>query len=385
MTIFQIALRNLLRRKAKALFVLAGIVTGVATVVAVTGFSEAITAGINHKMEKYGANILIVPKTENLSLSYGGFSLGGVSIEMKELYAKDLDQIQGIRNYKNIAAIGPMVIGGVTANEQRVLLAGVDFSSSTVLKPWWKVDGKIPQDQEVMLGSESARVLGVKQGDRIRIGGGFVSVSGILQPTGSQDDGLIFTRLPEAQALLNKSDRISMVEVAALCTGCPIEDMVVQLSNAIPSAKVMPISQVVKGRMETIAQFKTFSYIISILVLLVGSLVVLVTMMGSVRERTEEIGIFRAIGYRRRHVMQIVFHEALLISCAAGIVGFLSGTAISWGALRWLTDHQDTIFSVDYRLAAGAFALSVSVGLVASAYPALMASRMDPNEALRAI
>ena len=90
--------------------------------------------------------------------------------------------------------------------------------------------------------------------------------------------------------------------------------MVRQLETAIPRAKVMPISQVVKGRMQTIAQFKTFSYIISGLVLLVGSLVVLVTMMGSVRERTKEIGILRAIGYRRSHVMKIIFQEALIIS-----------------------------------------------------------------------
>lgn len=385
MTLFHIAVRNMLRRKAKALFVLAGIVIGVATVVAVTDFSKAITANINHKMEKYGANILIVPQTESLSLSYGGFSLGGVSVEMKELHAGDLNQIPTIRNYGNIAAVGPMVIGGVKVNTQQVLLAGVDFNSTAVLKPWWKVDGKIPQTEEFLLGSESARIFGAKPGDRLYVDRKAFTVSGILQPTGSQDDGLIFTRLPAAQAVLNKSDRISMVEVAALCTGCPIDDMVAQLSEAIPGAKVMPISQVVKGRMETIAQFKTFSYIISALVMFVGSLVVLVTMMGSVRERTEEIGIFRAIGYRRKHVMKIVFQEALMISAAAGIIGFLAGTAISWGALQWLTDHKETIFSLNYALAAIAVGLSMAVGLLASAYPAFMASRMDPNDALRAI
>jgi putative ABC transport system permease protein len=137
--------------------------------------------------------------------------------------------------------------------------------------------------------------------------------------------------------------------------------------------------------METINQFKTFSYIISTLVLLVGGLVVLVTMMGSVRERTEEIGIFRAIGYRRKHVMQIIFQEALMISSVAGVLGFLGGTAISWGALRLITDYHDSILNLDFNLAAIAIGLSITVGIAAGTYPALMASRMDPNEALRAI
>ena len=71
MTLKEISIRNLIRRKGKAAFVLTGLVIGVTTVVAIISFVEAMTSDINHKLEKYGANILIVPKTENLSLSYG--------------------------------------------------------------------------------------------------------------------------------------------------------------------------------------------------------------------------------------------------------------------------------------------------------------------------
>ena len=84
MTLKQIAIRNLLRRKAKAGFILAGLAIGIATIVAVISFTDAMTGDINHKLEKYGANILIVPRAENLTLSYGGISLGGVSFEMSE-------------------------------------------------------------------------------------------------------------------------------------------------------------------------------------------------------------------------------------------------------------------------------------------------------------
>ncbi len=79
MRLRDIAIGNLRRRKAKALFILAGLFIGVATVVVLLSRVEGMRTDINHKLEMYGANILIVPRTENLSLTYGGLSLGGVS------------------------------------------------------------------------------------------------------------------------------------------------------------------------------------------------------------------------------------------------------------------------------------------------------------------
>ena len=176
-----------------------------------------------------------------------------------------------------------------------------------------------------------------------------------------------------------------MVEVAALCKDCPIDEMVRQLSEALPAAKVMAIQQVVKGRMQTLAHFRKFSYGVSVVVILIGSLVVLVTMMGSVRERTEEIGIFRAIGYRRSHVMHIIFLEAGIISLIAGIVGYLGGLGATQLALKLFSPSNSAAITVDLRLFAAALLMAVITGIVASAYPALLAARMDPNQALRTL
>jgi putative ABC transport system permease protein len=206
-----------------------------------------------------------------------------------------------------------------------------------------------------------------------------------LNTTGSQDDQLIFTPRSLAQALLQKEGRVSMVEVAALCQACPIDEMVRQLSVALPGANVMAIQQVVKGRMQTLAHLRKFSYGVSAVVILIGSLVVLVTMMGSVRERTEEIGIFRAIGYRRSHVMHIIFLEAGIISLIAGVVGYLAGLGATQLALRVFSADTDVAVTVDPMLFAAAVLMALITGIVASAYPALLAARMDPNQALRAL
>jgi putative ABC transport system permease protein len=385
MTLGDIAISNLRRRKGRAFFVLAGLLIGVSTVVALLSLVAAMKADINHKLEMYGANILIVPKTENLSLTYGGLSLGGVSFEMQEIKEEELENIKKIANANNVAALGPMVLGPVTVAGQRLLIAGVDFQAFRILRPWWTINGQEPDDDGALLGSESARLLGLGTGDKFQVNNREIQVTGVLETTGSQDDGLIFAPLAPTQELLGKKGRISMAEVAALCSGCPIPEMVKQISDVIPGANVMAIQQVVKGRMETLNHFEKFSYGVSALVLLVGSLMVLVTMMGSVQERTVEIGIFSAMGFRGSHVIRIILMEAAIISGLAGILGYLVGFSATRMLIPLFTEGHGAHVPFDPVLAAGAFLLSLLVGLAASSYPAFAASRLDPNEALRAL
>ncbi|MBI5063713.1 MAG: FtsX-like permease family protein [Desulfatitalea sp.] len=385
MNLSDIAFKNLLRRKSKAAFILAGLVVGVATVVAVISFSQAMTHDINTKLEKFGANILIVPRTDTLTLSYGGISLGGISFDMQPLRQSELHKISEIKNTANIAAVGPMVLGAITLAAKPASLAGIDFTSIHILKPWWRIQGQAPGTEGLLAGSEAARILGLTIGQEVTANGRPMQISGLLAPTGSQDDQLIFTALATAQALLNKPGEISIVEVAALCHNCPVDEMVAQITEKLPSAKVMAIQQVVKSRMETLAHFQQFSFGLSIVVVLVGGIVVLVTLMGSVKERTEEIGIFRAVGFRRSHVMRIIFLEAGATSLLAGLLGYAIGVGGIWAGLRLFGGESTSSFHLDPLLAVAAIALAMVVGLAASAYPAALAARMDPNQALKTL
>jgi len=385
MTLKDIALLNLRRRKAKAAFLLAGLLIGVTTVVGLMTLVDTMKEDITDKLDKFGANILIVPKTENLSLTYGGLSLGGVSFEMEEIRESQLEKISTIRNAANVAALGPVALGVIEINERKVLLSGVDFEATRVLKPWWKIEGKEPEGDEVLLGAEAAKNLGLEVGESFPASGRDLTVTGIIAATGSQDDQIIFTPLATAQDMLGMVGRVSMAEVAALCKDCPIEDMVAQISEVIPGGKVMGIQSVVKGRMETLAHFQRLTLSVSAVVVLVGSLVVLVTMMGSVRERTREIGIFRAIGYRRSHIIRIVLLEAALVSALAGLLGYFGGLGTTIAALPFFTESADIAVHFDPVLAGGAIIMAVLLGLAASTYPALMAAKLDPNDALRAL
>jgi putative ABC transport system permease protein len=385
MKLRNIATNNLRRRKSKMLFLVAGLMVGVAAMTALLATTRVLKQEIASKMDAFGANILITPRTQGLSLSYGGLNLGGVAFDLKRIAQEDVARIREIKNASNIRLISPKVFGIFSRNDQKALVVGVDFPVELKLKSWWQVIGRPPgRKGEVLAGSRVAEKFDLSPGSMVDIRGRSFTVAGMIQETGSQDDELIFMSLPEAQGLFQKEGTVGMIEVAALCKNCPISEIVAQIRRHLPDAKVTAIQQVVKGRMETLKSFQGFSLAISALVLLVGALVVLVTMMGSVTERTREIGIFSAIGFRRSHIMRIILLEALIISWIAGIAGYIGGLAASRGLVAVLAENA--AFSVlNPDIAAVSLVLAVATGLLASLYPAAMASRMDPSEALRAL
>ncbi len=385
MKLRDIALNNLRRRKAKVFFLVVGLLVGVAAVVALLTTTSILTEDVAHKMDEFGANILVIPRSEGLSLTYGGLSLGGLSFDLKEISETDVAKIKTIKNAVNIRLISPKVFSVFEHSGEKALAVGVNFPAEFTLKKWWSIVGSKPAtDTEVLVGKDAAERLKLRVGYPLEISGERLTVAGILEPTGSQDDNLVFMALPKAQTLFGKQGKIGMVEVAALCKNCPISDIVNQISAIIPSAKVTAVQQVVEGRMDTLHRFRKFSLGISALVLLVGSMVVFVTMMGSVNERTREIGIFSAIGFRQSHIMKIILLEAAAVSLIAGVIGYLVGIGTTRILLTFLADQMPH-FSLDPIVAVGAVLLAVVIGLLASLYPAMTASRMDPSEALRTL
>ncbi len=375
-----------MRRKAKMIFLILGLIIGISTVVTLICITESMTKDIEARLNQFGANIIMVPRSDNLSLSYGGIDVGGVNYQVKEFDQDSLVNIRKIKNSKNLGIIAPKVLGSVVVNNRKALLMGVIFKEELALKNWWlKKQGVFPQKKdEIMLGSQAAALLGIKVGDIIELAGKNFKVTTVLNPTGASEDNAIIADLQESQKIMNKEGKISMVEIAAFCQGCPISEMTLQIAEKFPSAKVTAMKQAVMSKMQSIELFKSFSLGVSILVIFIGSLLVLVTMMGSVNERTREIGIFRAIGFRRGHVMQIILLEALLLGIVGGIIGFFIGNLVAWGIIPMVM-KDGTFAGINSSLGIISILMAVALSLLASLYPAFKASNMDPSEALRAL
>jgi putative ABC transport system permease protein len=386
MKLHSISINNLKRRKAKMAFLTVGLMVGIATIVTLVTLTRSMSSDIERKMDEFGANILITPQSNGLSMNYGGISLGGVTFDQREIREQDLAKVKTIKNNKNISAISPKVLGGVRIANHDVLLVGVNFESELKMKQWWNIFGQAPKSpNELLLGSEASKVLNANPGDSVAIKGETFKIAGVLDQTGSQDDSLVFASLGKAQSLLGKEGKITMAEVAALCSGCPISDMVNQIAELLPDSKVSAIQQVVEGRLKALDQFKRFSYAMAGVVVFIGSLIVFVTMMGSVNERTTEIGVFRAIGFRKSHIMRIILLEAALVSLLAGFLGYAAGMGGAKLALPFMAEGKNAHLVWDASVAFGSVGLALVLGVLASLYPALQASKMDPTEALRAL
>ena len=414
MRISTIAFANLKRRKVKAAFLIVGMAIGIGTAVALLSLSFTIKDEIGAQLDQFGANIVVVPQSNSLSLDYGGVTVSGVSFDVHQLKNEDATTILDIAYSNRLSIIAPKLLGAIQVEGRDVLLAGVDFPSELKLKRWWLIVGRTPEaDDDLLVGYDAARTLGLIEPsvqpastmpdapnmrgmhhakpaqpftikrDRLQIAGREHPVAGVLVPTGGREDGMIFGSLPHVQAMLSKPDQLSLIEVSALCQNCPVEEIVSQISEKLPHAKVSAIQQSVRARTETVERLTRFSAAVSAVVLAIGSLMIFTTMMGSVVERTKEIGVMRAIGFRREHIIKGLMIEVAVISVTGGVLGWLAGMLASWAVLPYFA--EGAAFEISPLLALASVVAALVIGAVSSFYPAVRAARLDPSEAVRAI
>ncbi|HWC76292.1 MAG TPA: FtsX-like permease family protein [Blastocatellia bacterium] len=409
MRISTIAFANLKRRKGKALFLIVGISIGIGTAVALLSLSGSIREEIGSQLDRFGANILVVPQSNSLSLDYGGIPVSSVAIVVHQLTSDDAVNIRDIEYRDRLSIIAPKILSAVSVESQEVLLAGVDFENELSLKRWWHIVGTKPASEaDLLAGYEVARALSLIEDvpdahppgahsdghhatglhqfrikrDVLKVAGREHRVSGVLSPTGGPEDRMIFGQLAHVQSLLGRPGQLSLIEVSALCNNCPVEDIVAQISARLPHTKVSAIQQSVRARAETVARLTRFSAAVSIVVLAIGALMIFTTMMGSVIERTREIGVLRAIGFRRTHIMKGLVIEVAAVSAIGGLLGWAAGVLASWAVLPYFSE-EGTQIAFRPELAIAAVAAGLLIGIFSSLYPIVRASRLDPSEAVR--
>jgi len=385
MGLIDIVWNNLRRRKGKVFLLVLGLTIGVTTVVALQAITQTMRDDVGVKLDEFGANILVVPQSNSLSLSYGGMTVSSAAYDVGELTSLDMERIQTIPNAANISTIAPILLSAVQVKGQYVLVAGVDLEAELRMKKWWQLDGRAPQaDGEAIAGARVAELLGLSAGSQVPVGSRTFEIVAILAENGMQDDDMLFVDLNAAQSALNRFGTISLIEVSALCNACPIEEMIRQIQEAVPQARVTGLRQAVALRMETVDQLTRFAWALSAVVLVIGGLVVLTTMLGAVAERKQEIGIFRAMGFRRTHIMRVILAEAALVSLVGGLLGWLIGMV----AATLLASRVAQIsVAVQWNpwLLLGAVGTALFLGVLSSLYPAVRAAQLDPNTALQAL
>lgn len=384
MNILTIPFRNTRKRWVKTVLLLLVFTLGVTSIVSLNYVSSVVGDSLEKKLTAYGANILVMPKSEKLTVSYGGFSMGDMQLGVTDLSESSvIENVHSIELKERIAVVAPKLVAMTRVGDTSVGIVGVRWDKEKVLKGYWAVDGAFPETENgLLVGAKAAARLGLATGSTVDLGGATATVSGVLMPTGSDDDSVIFAGMDFAQAHFGTPDRVNFVEVAALCAGCPIEDIVHQLQNALPDTDIQALQSIVKQRMYSVNFVKQLILTVSLVILFIACCMVGVTMLSSVNERIKEIGLMRSLGFSKKGIFGIFCFEAMLIGLGAGALGYLAGFRLSREVLAMLEMADESALAFSAADMGVTCLFIVSVSALSAFFPAWKASAIEPSEAL---
>jgi putative ABC transport system permease protein len=247
------------------------------------------------------------------------------------------------------------------------------------------VEGIFPDENSqnaILAGAIAARKLGLTTGQTVEVDGRGLHLAGVLKPTGSDDDTVLFVPLSVAQDIAAKEGQASFLEVAALCSGCPIDEIVTQLQSALPDTDVRALAQVAESRMYSVHFAQNLAFSVSLVILITACAMLVMSMLSSVAERRREIGIMRAVGFSRIKIFTVFVSEAIGIGFLAGVLGYVLGQFLTVYVLSQLHLAEDAALAFQSVHFMFLILLAVATAALAAAFPAWRASLVEPAEAL---
>jgi putative ABC transport system permease protein len=396
MNIYKLVFKDILRRKKRVLYAALGVVVGTMTVVGILTVAKAGEARIIGQLEKYGPNLTILPAVSSLDMTLGDLSLGAISIGENYIDAAKLPDVRRIADGKikealniqdegDIATIAPKLYVSTSVRGTSLLAVGILPEEEYLLRTWWQVKegAYLDRPNDLLVGSSVAELLGLRPGDTVPLGKEEFAVSGILGPTGSQDDYQLFASLATLQQATGREGKVSAIDIRALCNSCPVDMIADAINGTIPGLRAVAVKQVAANEMGMLERVNRLMYALAGITLLIGAFGVMNTMMTSVHERIRDIGIMRSVGSSQRQIIAMFLEEAFIIGLIGGIFGYVAGSVMSYAigplifegtAVKWIAGYLPV-----------SLAVAVMVAVIATAYPAFRATRIRVADSFRSL
>ena len=385
------ALSHRLRSSLTAL----GIGIGVTAVVLLTSIGTGLRDYMLDEFTQFGTNILGI--NPGINTTFGAPT--GVINSQRPL---TLDDAQALKRLPYVIDTLPVVQGNASVEgngrERRVMVSGVGpempqvFSLKVALGEFLPPDDPNAPRALAVLGSKlrdelygSANPLG----DRVRIGGDRYRVIGVMESKGQVlgfdlDDAVY---IPAARGL-ELFNREGLFEIDVLYDESAVADEVAKSVRRLLIARHGGEDFTITTQQQMLDVLGSVLNIVTLGVAALGSISLLVGGVGiftimtiSVRERTFEIGLLRAVGAQRGQVRNLFMGESILLAGLGGLFGLLLGALIVESVAIFFP-ALPLSYSIPYAVAAEI--LSLAIGLLAGVAPAQRAARLDPVEALRA-
>lgn len=389
-TPFQIACKNLLRKKVRTLLTLVGIMLSTWVLVSLFGFNRGYEKALNRDIENMGYQLMVMAK----GCPYEAATMmlqGGTGLRYMEQ-----SMVNDIMKEAEVDKITPILMqaffdpnkgesGGIAG------YFGVDPASYPAMKPFFRFRSggwfRDASAAEVVMGYEAAELEQREVGDMTLVPEKNVQlkVVGILERTGTQDDGTIFVPLKTLQRIA-EIDKITTIGIKVKKDAdiTKLENKLYQLKDV----QVVSFSQVKQTIMKLISTARVMVLSIAIVAILIAMAGVVNTVLMSVLERMPEIGILKTMGAMPGDIFRLVWTETLILCGIGGIAGigfavlFARGTDI---LVRRILPYAPSggLVVIDGGLALLTLGSIIAAGLLSGLYPAWKAGRVRPLDSIR--
>ena len=320
---FQIAYKNLLRKKARTLLTLVGIMLSSWVLVSLLGFNRGYEHALNRDIDNMGYQLMVMakgcPYEAATMMLQGGTGLRYIEQSMVDSIVKE-PEVDKVTPILMQAFFDPNKgeSGGIAG------YFGVDPATFPAMKPFFRFrQGGWFRDEtaaEAVMGFEAAELEQREVGDMILVPEKNVQlkVVGILERTGTQDDGTIFVPLKTLQKI-SGIDKITTIgiKVKKDADTAELENKLYKL----PDVQVVSFTQVKETIMKLISTARVMVLSIAVIALLIAMVGVINTILMSVLERMQEIGILKTMGAMPGDIFRLVWTETLILCTCGGIAG----------------------------------------------------------------
>jgi len=393
--LLSLALSRLGTGKLRTALTMLGIIIGVASVVALVSVAQGATAGISRQLQSLGTNLLTVsPGFTRTGATRGAI---GSATTLTIADATALSSLDGVAATAPEITTNKLVVAGSQNETARVVGTTPGYLTVFAYDMWQgsflnqaSVDNNL---RVAVIGATTADNLSLTEssiGSTIYIGGLPFELIGITQPKGgtSATDDQVLIPLSTAHELFVGSASVSAIGISA-ASADQIDTVSAEITSTLETRHGITTGVddfTIANQAQLLGTVSSVSDVLTLLLagiasisLLVGGIGIMNIMLVSVRERTREIGIRKAIGARGRDILSQFLVEALALSLAGGIIGigvgvvasFAIGLYAGWG---FIFNPLTVVVAVGF---------SLIVGIVFGVWPASQAARLDPVVALR--
>jgi putative ABC transport system permease protein len=391
MKIYQVAYKNLLRKKVRSGLTLLGIALSAWVLVSLFGFNRGYERALNRDIDNMGFQVLVTAK----GCPYEAATLmlkGGTGLRyMNESIVQD------VLKHPEVEKITPMLMAAVfdpNKGESGGISAflGVDPATYPAMKSYLKfTQGAWFSDSdahEAVVGYEAAELEQREVGDKLLIPEKNVelSVVGVLSRTGTQDDGTIFVPLRTVQKVFAQEGKLTAIGIKVKKDANIT--LVEQKLYDLPDVQVVSLAQVKETIMSLITTAKMMVFSIALIAILIAVLGVVNTILMSVFERFQEIGIIKSIGAMPWDVFKLIWVETIILCLLGGALGIGFSfvlSKITESLIRSLLPYTPTgsLVVISSGLGLLTMAMVLAIGIVSGLYPAWRAARVRPLESIR--